>query len=81
MSIQREIVGTATVDCPTELGCGGHVTMTVVREYHVLPNGRDVSMVYGENVRQTCGCELTDDQKEDIVARAQQELERPRPEC
>jgi hypothetical protein len=74
MSVQRETVGTTTVDCPNHDECDGQITLTVVRLLQVLRTGRDFTTVHGDNVSSSCGCVLDDDQQEDVVEAAQRQL-------
>jgi hypothetical protein len=75
MSVDREILGTATVECPNFESCGGQVTVTVWREESFLPNGTPVVHIGGQDVRQTCSCTLNDDDAEDLVEHAQRQIE------
>jgi hypothetical protein len=75
MSVQRDVLGTTTVDCPADEDCGGRITLTVVREYQVLPSGSDAMTIHVEDVGQTCACDLSHFERGEVVDRAQRDLE------
>ena len=71
MRVRRDRIGRATVRCPNWANCRGEIAVTVYEEIFVTPSGSTARMFHGESVEQSCACELSEDQWEDVVDDAQ----------
>ncbi len=68
---------TVTVDCVNSDRCGGRITLRHAGDYLVEASPRsDATMYLTEKVRQTCDCEYSDDERDEISERAEVEFNR-----
>jgi hypothetical protein len=77
MRVGREDLGKAVMPCVNFERCAGQIELRVVRETRIAETGSEATTLHGDDVMQTCVCELSEGQREDVVARAEAALAQP----